>query len=104
MNRNKDVFYNCVETGLRGFETITKYSGYNIDGLTDELLKDNEFIMDLQMISCEIDMSKYLNPKSSALIKVFKTAYKLNKENEIKSNFNNILNDKDKLDKIKNLN
>ena len=65
LNRNKDIFYNVVNTGLIGFEKIACYTGYDINGLTDDLMKDPDFQYDLKMISCEIDLSKYINPKSS---------------------------------------
>ena len=66
-------------------------------------MKDPDFILDLQIISCEIDMSQYINPKTSALLKVVKKMYQKNKENEIKKQIDNVLNDQIKLDKIKNL-
>ena len=104
LSRNKTIFMNTIETGLRGFEKVSIYSGYQIDGLTDDLLKDPDFILDLSIIQCELDVSKYVNPKASAALKVLTCAYKKNKENEIKEKINNTLNNPSKIDKIKNLN
>ena len=94
---------NTVEAGLRGYEKMADISGYNIDGLTNELMSDPDFVMDIQIISCEIDISKYINPKSSALLKIIKKSYEKNNENKIKKQFNGLLNDKNKLDQIINL-
>ncbi len=43
LSRNKQIFNNCVEFGLRGFETLSNYSGYDISGVTDELMNDPDF-------------------------------------------------------------
>ena len=101
--RNKDVFMNVIENSLRGLEKVSFYSGYNIDGITDDLMADNDFMMDLQIISCEVDISKYVNCKTSALLKLFRKCYQKNTENEIKNKINNVINDKDKLQQIINL-
>ena len=45
--RNKDQFKTIMEFGLRGAESVCVYSGYNITGLTDELLNDESFKLDL---------------------------------------------------------
>ena len=103
LSRNKEIFITTVSTGLKAIETVSNYSGYDVHGLEDELMKDPDFILDLQIISCEIDMSQYINPKTSALLKVVKKMYQKNKENEIKKQIDNVLNDQIKLDKIKNL-
>ena len=97
------MFFTISEAGLRGFETISTYSGYDITGITDDLLKDPDFIMDLKMISAEIDMSRYLNPKSSCFLKLVKKVYTKHQENEIKNKMNNVLNDPVKIEKILNL-
>jgi hypothetical protein len=103
LSRNQNIFNNCVEAGLRGFETISTYSGYDITGLTNELLNDPEFQMDLKIISCELDISKYVNPKTSAFLKVLKKVYTKHQQNEMNKKLNNVFNDKDKLEKIINL-
>ena len=54
-------------------------------------------------MNCEINISNYLNPKTTAFMKIFKKVYMKNKENKIKSQLNNVLNDPNKLEKIKNL-
>ena len=102
LDRNKNSFNNIVEFSLKGIEQVGSYSGYNMDGLTNELMNDPQFILDLQIISCEIDVSAYINPKMSALLKVVKTGYMQNKKHEIKQNVSNVINDQ-KLELIKNL-
>ena len=101
--RNKQMFNDTVQFALKGIETISNYSGYDVSGVADDLMNDPEFILDLKVIQCEIDMSKYISVKSSAFMKVVKKMYMKNKENEMKKEFENVLNDKDKLEKIKNL-
>ena len=88
---------------MRGFETLSNYSGYYISGVSDDLMNDPDFIMDLKIISCEIDISKFISPKSSAFLKVIKKFYTKHQENEMKKQLDNVLNDKDKIDKILNL-
>ena len=104
LGRNKDMFTTIVSNGLRGAEMVGKYSGYDVTGLENDLMHDPEFIMDLQIISCEIDLSKFVSPQKSAILKVIKKAYEKNTENKVKNTMTNVLNDKNKLDKILNLN
>lgn len=55
------------------------------------------------IISAEINISDYINPKTSALIKVVKKSYEKYNENKIFSQLNNNLNDINKLEKLKSL-
>ena len=103
INRNKPVFFNCVETGLRTMETICNYSNFDITGTTDELMNDPEFLYDLKLMSCEINMTDYINPKTTAFMKIMKKVYVKNNENKIKKQINNVINDPAKLEKIINL-
>ena len=66
-------------------------------------MSDPDFMMDIKMISCEINASDYINPKSSAFLKIVKKVYQKNQENKIKNQIDNVLNDKNKLEKIINL-
>ena len=66
-------------------------------------MKDKDFLMDLKIISCEVDISKFINLKSSAFLKIMKATYQKNQENKIKKQLDDVLNDKNKLDKIINL-
>ena len=101
--RNKTMFSNCVHTGLKSFEIISNYIGFDITGVSDDLFNDQDFLFDLRVISCEIDMSKYINPKSAAFMKVIKKVYQKHQENKIKNQINNVINDPVKLEKIINL-
>ena len=97
------MFMTVATNGLIGAEQICKLSGYDVTGLTDELLNDQDFIMDLQIISCEVDLSKYISPKTSALMKVIHKSYEINQKNVIKNNIDTFSNDKDKIEKLMNL-
>jgi hypothetical protein len=100
---NKNNFMNISSNVIKGIELVaTQYINYDVLGLHDELMKDEEFMNDISIISCECDISKYFNTKSLCFMKVVKTMIFLNKENEIKKTINNIV-DKNILDKIINL-
>ncbi len=83
---------------------ISNYSGYEVSDMEQELMNDPDFLFNLKVISCEIDISKYINPKSVVFMKIFKKMYQKNKEHQIKKQFDNVLNNPDKIEKIKNLN
>jgi len=88
---------------IKGIEAVSNYSGYDVSGLENELMNDENFIMDLQIISCELDLSKYLNPKSSCFLKIIKKMYVLNAKNKMNKTINDINTNKDLLNKIKDL-
>ena len=97
------MFDTLVNTSLIGIEKICNYSNYNVDGLTEELMKDPSFQYDLRVLQCEIDASKYINVKTSCFLKVVKKIYTKNQENKMKQQINDINNDKDILNKINNI-
>ena len=66
-------------------------------------MNDEDFVMDLQILSCELDISKYMNPKSSCFLKLIKKMYMLNNQNKMKKTINNINENPNLLEKIKNL-
>ena len=66
-------------------------------------MNDPDFILDLQIISCELDLSKYLNPRSSAFLKVVKKMYMLNTQNKIKKSISDINENKNLINKIKDI-
>jgi hypothetical protein len=84
LSRNKEMFSTLVNASLIGIEKVSSYCNYNIDGFSNELMNDPSFQYDLKIIQCEIDCSKYINVKSSCFLKIVKTMYQKNKENEIK--------------------
>ena len=63
LNRNKNMFINVATNGLRASEQICKFSGYDVTGLTDELLNDPDFIMDLQIITVKLMYQNILTQK-----------------------------------------
>ena len=100
---NKSSFLTISQGLLKGIETLSNYSGYDVSGLEVELMNDPDFLLDLQIISAETDLSKYLNPKSSAFLKVVRKAYILNSQNKMKKTISDINMDSNLLNKIKNL-
>ena len=104
LKSNKSSFLTISQALLKGIETVSIYSGYDVSGLEQELMTDPDFIMDLQILSCELDISKYLNPKSSCFLKIIKKAYMLNTQNKMKNSLSKINDNKDLLNKIKELN
>ena len=103
LSRNKEIFTNGITIGLKGIEKISNYVGFDLNGLTDELMQDSNFQLDLQIISCETDLTAYVNPRSSAFLKILRKAYEVNQRNEIENKIKNVINDKDKFDRINNL-
>ena len=103
LKTNKNSFMNLSQIALKGIETISNYSGYDVSGLEQELMNDESFIMDLQIIAAETDLSKYLNPKTSAFIKVIRKMHMINKQNQMKQTINNLNNNPNILNKINEL-
>ena len=103
LKTNKNSFMNLSQIALKGIETISNYSGYDVSGLEQELMNDESFIMDIQIISCELDISKYINPKTSAFIKVIRKMHMINKQNQMKQTINNLNNNPNILNKINEL-
>lgn len=100
--KNKTLFLDGCKFLLTSYENVACYSGFNIKGLSDDLMNDPDFLYDLQMISCEIDVSKYINPKTSAFFKVVHKSYEKYEINigidKLKKNF-----DIDALNKLKSM-
>lgn len=103
LSQNREMFNNIVHTSLIGLEKISGYLNYNVDGLTNDLIKDPSFQYDMKILSCEIDMSRYINTKSSMFIKVVKKMYEKQKENQMKEEINKIIDNEEVLQKIKNI-
>lgn len=98
---NKQNFMLISSNVIKAIEMVsTNYCNYDVSGLHDTLMQDPEFQIDLNIISCEMDISKYFNNKSLCFMKLAKTMMILNKENDMKKGLNNIVNDKEKLQRI----
>ena len=67
-------------------------------------MNDKSFQYDLEIISCETDLTQYINPKTSVLIKILKTAYVKHKTNSINKKMNKVIDDPNLLEKLNNLN
>lgn len=104
LKSNSSNFQAVSSVCIKGIELIsTNYLNYDISGLEQSLKDDKEFQLDLRIISSEVDLSRYLNPKSQLFIKLIRKCYMINQENKIKKTINSVINDQDKLDLIKNL-
>ena len=101
--RNKQNFSDCVEFGLRSVENISSYTGYDVSGVSDELMNDESFKFDLKVLASEIDISKYLNPKNAVALKIIKGFYMQYKKNKVKKQLNDLFKDKNKEQLIKDL-
>ena len=88
---------------IKGIETMSIHLGYDLTNLETELFNDPDFLLDMNIISCELDLSKYLNPKSSCFLKLVRKMYVLNAKNKMNKTINDINTNKDLLEKIKNL-
>lgn len=103
LKKNSTLFIDTAKNILVGYEKVLCYSGIDIKGVSEELLNNPDFIYDLQMISCEIDISRYINPKTSAFMKVVQSSYYKYEQNNIINKFNEKINNDDVLNKLKNL-
>ena len=66
-------------------------------------MNDQDFLYDLRLMSCEVNMTEYINPKTTAFMKIIKKVYLKSNENKIKNKINGVINDPVKLEKIINL-
>ena len=103
IKQNKSNFMTLSSNIIKGIEMISNYSGYEVSGLEQQLLHDEDFKIDLQILSCELDISKFINVKSSCLMKIVKTMYSINNEHKMKNQINIVLNDEQKLQELINL-
>jgi len=101
LKKNSTLFIDTAKNILVGYEKVLCYSGIDIKGVSEELLNNPDFIYDLQMISCEIDISRYINPKTSAFMKVVQSSYYKYEQNNIINKFNEKINNDDVLNKLK---
>lgn len=103
LKKNNTLFIDTCKNLLVGYEKVMLYANVDLKGIADELINDPNFMYDLQLISCEINISNYINPKTSCLIKLIQKSYMKYEENKIINNFENKLNNDDILNKIKNI-
>lgn len=103
LKKNSTLFIETSKNLLVGYEKVMCYSGIDIKGVWDELINNPDFIYDLQMISCEIDISRYINPKWSAFLKVLQSSYYKYEQNKIINNFNEKINNDEIIEKLKNI-
>jgi hypothetical protein len=63
IKRNADNFEKIMSTAIIGFEKIGPKMGLHIEGLYEDLINDLEYQELCLLVSSEIDISKYINPK-----------------------------------------
>jgi len=88
-NNSKKVL-NTLETLLRSLETIAMMAKIDITGSADELLKNPQFVDDVMIMSCEIDISSIINPKTSVFMATLTQFYKNYYTNKLKNKLNTI--------------
>jgi len=85
ISRNYNIFNNVIETSAITFENILlKIFNIDVVGTFEDLKKnDPELAIELSIIACEYDITKYIDPKKMVFIKLLKTYYMKYKENKI---------------------
>jgi hypothetical protein len=104
LQKNNSLFIDTCKNLLVGYEKLMVYSGINLKGISEDLMNDPSFIYDIQILSCEVDISKYINPKTSCLFKILQSSYMKYEQNKIIENLENKINNDDVLNKLKNIN
>ena len=65
-------------------------SVFNFDeGIYNKLIQDDDVMYELKLISCKIDVSKYINPKMSLFFRIIKMYYTSYQMNNIKKEISN---------------
>ena len=103
LSKNREMFNTLVSTSIIGLEKVSGYLGYHVDNLSQDLMKDESFQYDLKILQCEVDISRYINIKSSCFLKIIKTMYIKNQEYEMKNSLDKVINDENIINKIKDL-
>ncbi len=70
-----------------------KYTGVNLEGITSILMNDQDFMYDVNMLSCEVDLTIYLNPKTNILLKIAQQSYILYNKHKMEDKLNELLSD-----------
>ena len=91
LSKNKNITKQITETILYSYEKGMKYTGINLDGITSQLMNDPDFMYDVQMLSCEVDLTSYLNPKTNILLKIAQQSYILYSKNKMEDKLNELL-------------
>ena len=103
LSKNKEMFNTLVSTSIIAIEKVSGYVGYNVDGLSKDLLNNESFQYDLKILQCEIDCSNYINVKTSCFLKIIKSMYMKNQEYEMKNQIDKVINSEEIINKIKDL-
>lgn len=98
LKRNKSMLLTSFEFGCRTLEKGSKMLfDIDIEGGYDELMKDDDFKIDLLMMSSEIDISSYISPKILVFMKLIKNYYTKYNMNKIAKKIPDIKIDDNKL-------
>ena len=105
LSTNNDIFFNAITNGLRGIEFIGKKTGFDLDNITNELMNDEDFKLTLKMVACELDITKYMNPRRAALMFLVKKIYEKHFLNKLKNDTTNNMfkNNEKNIDELKKL-
>ena len=110
VKNNYKKFLSLLDQGLSVYETVLVSLNVDITGFADDLRKNEDAQIALKMISCEVDLSKYIDPKKTILYYIITGSIKKFQENKNKklieqkvNNSNNIIQDNAILNKYNTL-
>jgi len=108
IGRNNKTVMSSAETVLRTFESLAGIMKIDISGSSDELLRNPDFMHDLKMMACEINVSEFITPQRSVFMRGLTVYYKKYYENKLKNKIDDKLKtmptpSKELLDKANNL-
>lgn len=86
ISRNSKNINSISHVLFNAIERICKKLNYNVDGVTDNLFNDPDFIDILEELSIEENISKYITPRRSLFFMTIKAFFTKYHENKIKNN------------------
>jgi len=90
IERNSKTLLSSVESVLRTIENVASIMKIDITGSANELLQNEDFMHDLKMASCEINISEYITPQRSLFMRGLTVYYKNYYSNKLKNKINDI--------------
>ena len=102
----KILFNNAFFILMNQTESLSNSFGYNINGLSEQLKKNNDVNDALRELSCQFDLSNYTTPEIRLGSAILLTAMSIYNSNKITESIDNYLEkpiDPDIQDKFKNL-
>jgi hypothetical protein len=102
----KILFNNAFFILMNQTESLSNSFGYNINGLSEQLKKNNDVNDALRELSCQFDLTNYTTPEIRLGSAILLTAMSIYNTNKISQNFDNYLEkpiDPDIQEQFKNL-